>query len=222
MKKIVSSGIPLVFTCVANPLIIGCPSIEKSGDGFTGATLYQDPFNFIVLAQMADPGRKVLGIIHSDDDNAIAFADEMGKKAEKIGVKVLAKGISKSDPIIPAAEELIETGVESFAVPLDSYYGLNKQQYFNELCTLAAENMIPVFCFANYDEKGALLYAGPDFNHIGMLSGTQAVKIIKDGVRPEEMPILKQEELNIYVDKEKAAALDISLSEKLLKAAKQR
>jgi len=222
MKKIISAGIPLVFTCVANPPLIGCPSVKKSGPGFTGSTLYQDPLNFMVLIKMADPSTKVVGLIHSDDDNAIAFAEEMGGKAKQIGISVMAKEVGKSDPITPAAQELIEAGVDSFAIPLDSYYGLNDQQYGKDLFAIASENKMPVFAFANYDEKGALLYAGPDFKHIGMLAGTQAVKIIKDNVKPEELPILKQKELNIYVDVEKAEALGLTLSEDLLKAAKQR
>jgi len=222
MKKIISAGIPLVFTCVANPPLIGCPSVKKSGVGFTGSTLYQDPLNYMVLAQMAYPGAKNVGLIHSDDENAIAFADEVGRKAAQIGIKVLAKEVGKSDPIIPAAKELVEAGIDSFAVPLDTYYGLNEQQYAKDLRVIADENKLPVFCFANFDEKGAVLYTGPDFRHIGMLAGTQALKIIKDKVKPEELPILKQEELNIYVDVEKAEMLGLTISEKLLKVSKQR
>jgi len=222
MKKIISAGIPLVFTCVANPPLIGCPSVMKSGKGFTGSTLYQDPLNYMVLARMAAPETKVIGLIHSDDENAVAFAEETMKKAKQIGINVLVNQVGKSDPIIPAAQKLIDDKVDSFAIPLDSYYGLNEQQYGKDLFAIANMNKIPVFSFANYDEKGALLYAGPDFKHIGMLAGTQAVKIIENGVRPEDLPILKQEELNIYVDVDKAEELGLTLSENLLKTAKQR
>ncbi|HHO75056.1 MAG TPA: hypothetical protein ENN05_01335 [Deltaproteobacteria bacterium] len=222
MNKIISSGIPLVFTCVANPPLIGCPSNEKSGPGFTGATLYQDPLNFLVLAQMAKPDTKVLGLIHSDDDNAIAFAEETKRKSAQLGITVLAKQVERSDPIIPAANELIQAGVDSFAIPLDAYYGFRDQQYGKDLFAIAAENNMPVFAFANYDEKGALLYAGPDFRYIGSLSGQHAVKILKDGEKPEDLPILKQEELSIYVDSDIAKTLGVEFSETLLKAAKPR
>ncbi|MBN2297457.1 MAG: hypothetical protein JXM72_02630 [Deltaproteobacteria bacterium] len=222
MNKIISAGIPLVFTCVANPPLIGCPSVTQSGPGFTGATLYQDPLNFMVLAQMAKPDTKVIGLIHSDDDNAIAFAEETKRKSAQLGITVLSKQVERSDPIIPPAKELIEAGVDSFAIPLDAYYGFKDQQYGKDLFAIAAEHKLPVFAFANYDEKGALLYAGPDFKYIGELSGQQAVKILKEGVKPEDLPILKQEDLIIYVDSNIAAELGVEFSEALLKAAKQR
>jgi len=222
MNKIISEGIPLVFSCVANPPLIGCPSVEKSGEGFTGATLYQDPLNFMVLAQLAKPDTKVIGLIHSDDDNAIAFAEETKRKSAQLGITVLARQVERSDPIIPAAKELIEAGVDSFAIPLDAYYGFNDQQYGKDLFALASEHKMPVFAFVNYDEKGALLYAGPNFRYIGELSGKQAAQILKEGVKPEDLPILKQEELSIYVDSAIAKNLGLAFSESLLKVAKQR
>lgn len=222
MDKIIGAGIPLVFSCVANPPIIGCPSVTQPSRGLTGATLYQDPLNFLVLSQMAKPDVKNIGLIHSDDDNAIAFAQEITRKASSLGISIRAKQVEKSDPIKPAALELIKSGVDSFAIPLDAYYGIRNQEHGKTLFAVAKENKLPVFAFANYDEKGALLYAGPDFHYIGMLSGKQAVAILKDGKKPESLPILKQEELNIYVDKEIAQELGIKISDRLLKAAKVR
>ncbi len=222
MDKVIGAGIPLVFSCVANPPIIGCPSVTQPAKGFTGATLYQDPLNFLVLAQMAKPDTKKIGLIHSDDDNAIAFAQEMSRKASSLGITVVAKQIEKSQPIRPAALELAKAGVDSFAIPLDAYYGIRNQEHGKTLFAVAREKKLPVFAFVNYDEKGALLYAGPDFTYIGKLSGKQAVAILKDGKKPESLPILKQEELNIYVDKDIAQELGIKISDRLLKAAKLR
>ncbi len=223
MDKIIGAGIPLVFSCVANPPIIGCPSVSQSSKGMTGATLYQDPLNFLVLAQMAKPDIKKMGLIHSDDDNAIAFAQEFTKKAAPLGITIQAIQVEKSASLKPYAQELIKkVGVDSFAIPLDAYYGLRDQEQGKVLFAVCKEAKIPVFAFANYDEKGALLYAGPDFSHIGMLSGKQAIAILKDGKKPETLPILKQEALNIYVDKEIAAVLGIKISDKLLKHAKLR
>jgi putative ABC transport system substrate-binding protein len=120
------------------------------------------------------------------------------------------------------ALELIEAGAECFAIPLDAYYGLRNQEHGKELFAVADQHNIPVFAFVNYDEEGALFYAGPDFRHIGILSGRQATAILKDGRMPEELPILKQEELQVYVDKGIARRLGIELSQELLKVAKER
>jgi putative ABC transport system substrate-binding protein len=222
MEKIRGAGIPLVFCCVANPPVVGCPSVSQPAPGITGATLYQDPLNFLVLSQMVKPGLRNLGMIYSDDDNAVAFNTEMTRKASRLGITVLSREVEKSADLTPVALELVEAGAECFAIPLDAYYGLRNQEHGKELFAVADQHNIPVFAFVNYDEKGALFYAGPDFRHIGILSGRQATAILKDGRMPEELPILKQEELQVYVDKGIARRLGIELSQELLKVAKER
>lgn len=222
MEKIRGAGIPLVFSCVANPPVIGCPSVSQPAPGITGATLYQDPLNFLVLSQMVKPGLRNLGMIYSDDDNAVAFNTEMTRKASQLGITILSREVEKSADLSPVALELIEAGAECFAIPLDAYYGLCNQEHGKELFAIADQQRLPVLAFVNYDEKGALLYAGTDFHHIGILSGRQASAILKEGKKPEELPILKQEELQVFVDTEIAHRLGIELSEELLKVAKER
>jgi putative ABC transport system substrate-binding protein len=112
--------------------------------------------------------------------------------------------------------------VDSFAVPLDAYYGLRDQEHGKELVAVAAEHNLPVFAFVNYDEKGALLYAGPDFHHIGVLSGRQAAAILIEGKKPEDLPILKQDHPQIHVDLEMAEKLNIDIPQELIKAAQAR
>ncbi len=222
MDKIMGAGIPLVFSCVANPPVVGCPSVTEPAPGITGATLYQDPLNFLVLAQMAKPDIKNLGMIYSDDDNAVAFNTEVTRKASQLGITMVTKEIGKSDPLTPTALELINAGVDSFAIPLDAYYGLRDQEHGKELFAVAAEHNLPVFAFVNYDVKGALLYAGPDFHHIGVLSGRQAAAILKEGKKPEELPILAQKDLGIFIDLQIAEKLGLEISDQLLQAAKER
>ena len=222
MDKIMGAGIPLVFSCVANPPVVGCPSVTEPAPGITGATLYQDPLNYLVLAQIAKPDIKNLGMIYSDDDNAVAFNTEVTRKASRLGITMLTKEIGKSDSLTPTALELINAGADSFAIPLDAYYGLRDQEHGKELLAVAAEHNMPVFAFVNYDEKGALLYAGPDFHHIGVLSGRQAAAILKESKKPEELPILAQKDLQIFIDRQIAEKLGIEISEELLQAAKER
>ncbi len=222
MDKIMGAGIPLVFSCVANPPVLGCPSVIEPLPGLTGATLYQDPLNYLVLAQMAKPDIQKMGMIYSDDDNAVAFSTEITRKATRLGITMATKEVGKSDSLTPAALELIDTGVDSFAIPLDAYYGLRNQEHGKELLAVASEYNLPVFCFVNYDDKGALLYAGPDFHHMGVLSGRQAAAILKEGKKPEELPILGQKDLQVFVDRQIAERLGIDIPARLLEVAKDR
>ncbi|HRV34866.1 MAG TPA: ABC transporter substrate binding protein, partial [Desulfomonilia bacterium] len=150
------------------------------------------------------------------------FNTEVTRKASQLGINMVTREVGKSDPLTPAALELIKAGVDSFAIPLDAYYGLRNQEHGKELLAVASEYNLPVFCFVNYDDKGALLYAGADFNHMGVLSGRQAAAILKEGKKPEELPILAQKDLQVFIDRQIAEKLGIELSEQLLQVAKER
>jgi hypothetical protein len=64
-----------------------------------------------------------------------------------------------------------------------------------------------------------MVYIGSDFTTIGELSGTQAVKIMKDGTRPESLPILRQEDLRILVDTNQLKELHFKLPLEILQIA---
>jgi putative tryptophan/tyrosine transport system substrate-binding protein len=216
--KFLEAGIPVVFTAVANPLEVGCDSLEYSGKGFTGSTLYVDPFVLLSLSRVAMPSLTKIGMVHSDDDNAVAFVKEAREKGSKLGITVLTEQVEKSDPINPAAQRLIDQGVQAFGVPLDTYYGLKEDKAGHELINLASEKNIPIFAFMNYNIKGGILYMGSDFSTVGSYSGKQAAQILKEGIQPRKVPIYRQEEPVIFSDMESVKRLGIVFPVDLQKA----
>ena len=61
---------------------------------------------------------------------------------------------------------------------------------------------------------------GSEFKKIGALSGTQAVKILKEGAKPENLPVLIQDDLKILVDLKAAKKMGIELPMGILQIAK--
>ena len=116
--KIVAAGIPLVFTAVAIPEAAGCKSLTVAGPGFTGATLYLDMADALKIARLAFPDIKTVGIVHTDDDNAMAQVEQVKAVGSQAGFTFITKEISKNDKFTPAARELIAQGAQAFAVPL--------------------------------------------------------------------------------------------------------
>lgn len=218
--KITGAGIPLVFIAVAIPQAAGCPSLTSGGPGVTGATLYMDMKNALKIVKTAMPNLKTAGMISSEDENGIAHIEEAKKNAPAFGMKVLSKQVSKSDSILPAAKELRAQGVEAFIIPLDTYYGIKNYQNVNDLNAYCKENKIPVLSFVFQHTKGAVLSVGSDFDTVGELGGQNVVKILKEGKKPEALPILKQEDLKIMVDTERMKALGIEMPMTILQIAK--
>ena len=61
---------------------------------------------------------------------------------------------------------------------------------------------------------------GSHFPTIGAYSGQQAARILLEGVSPESLPILRQEQLLIRVDEKKMAEHGLSFPKELLMVAK--
>jgi len=218
--KIVAAGIPLVFTAVAIPEAAGCKSLTVAGPGFTGATLYLDMADALKIARLAFPEIKTVAIVHTDDDNAMAQVEQVKAVGSQAGFTFITKEISKNDKFTPAARELIAQGAQAFAVPLDTYYGLRNYEPCFELSDVSLKNKVPVLSLVHMKVPGAILYIGAEFPLIGALSGKQAAKILLEGAKPGDLPILRQEDLTIMVDSDRLKALQIELPMEILQLAK--
>lgn len=218
--KIVKAGIPLVFTCVEFPETVGCASKTLSGPGFTGVTMYVDPQELMRTARLGLPNMKKLGIIHSDDDYAVAYAEETKKKAGDLGVEVISMQMKLWERITPAAEELMLQGIDTFFIPFDRYYRLKDFERGKTLGSLLAEHRIPCISSMGRNMSGPLIYTFPDFTAMGNLTADQAAKILKQGVKPEDIPVAMPQSLNIFVDPDASRRLGIELPLQLLQMAK--
>ena len=216
----IKAGIPVVFSGVAVPEAVGCASLNTGGPGFTGASLYLDPLKALQITQLAMPNLSRFAIIHSDDDNAVAFVEEARTKAQSLGITLLTREVEKSDSPRAAAEELISQGAQAFGVPIDAYYALRDYQPTRELIEVIGPRNIPAVCYCHVGFSGAILYVGSEFTRIGALSGEQAARILTQGTRPEELPVMIQEELKVLVDLKTAESLKMQLPLAILQIAR--
>ena len=217
--KIVGAGIPLVFTAVAIPEAAGCTSLTQAGPGFTGATLYMDTASFLQITRLAFPRAKTFGIIHTDDDNALAQIEQLKKTSQSMEITFLTREVNKKDSIVSAANELIEQGADAFLLPMDTYYGMRNNEPCRELAGITLASKIPAISLMYFKIPGAALYVGSDFSYIGSLSARNAVKILMEGARPEDLPVLKQDDLSIMVDVDMLKKLQIELPMEILQLA---
>jgi len=216
--------VPAVFTAVANPLDAGCPSLFDAGPGMTGATLHTDMAESLKIVRRIFPNVQRIGMVHTDDENGVAHVEATKANARDIGVAIDARQVNKRDSIIPLLKELVGhgNGVQMFAVPLDTYYGLRKLEPAIDLNDFSTEHHIPVVSFALFRMPGAVLYAGADFRAVGKLSGVQAAKILKRRTKPDILPILRQEKPTVLIDPQRVAAFNISLPPAMLQAKVER
>lgn len=217
---IISAGIPLVFTGVAVPQAAGCKSLTEAGPGFTGTTLYMNVKDALRIVKLAFPSVKTIGIVHSDDDNAIAHADMTKAEGPALGFTIVTKQIGKSESIKPAVKELMDKGVQIFIIPLDTYYGMRNNEPSKEIVEVTKPAKIPIVSFIHQKLHGAALYVGSEFTTMGSLPVQQVVKILKSGAKPDTLPILRQQDLTIMVDTKTLKDLGIQLPMEILQISK--
>jgi putative tryptophan/tyrosine transport system substrate-binding protein len=218
--KIIGAGIPLLFAALAFPVEAGCKSSTESGPGFTGAVTYMDMKDALKLIRTAFPHLETIGIVHSDDSNSIAHVEEAKKEGTALGFTFISKTVKIKDPIIPVLKELHKEGAEAFAVPPDPYYEIQNYEAGNALIEYSKTADIPVISFVIDKFRGAVMTVGVSFEINGVQAGRQAVKILKDEVKPESLPILRQHELIIKLDPKAMKALDIRFPPEILRMAK--
>ena len=223
--KAVAARIPVVFTSVYDPLLVGSASATQAGPGFTGVSIYVDPADVLTVARLAFPGLKTLGIVHCGDETVLAFVNDVKTKARKLKMHVLAKQVRKTDKLTPAARALIAQGARAFLIPVDTYYALRDYEPVRELIDIQHQTRIPaIACTIGgpKDPRGAVLLLTPSFQVIGELTGRQIAKILLQGRKPETLPILRQEHVYVQVDTAIAKSLGITLPSQLLMMAKPR
>jgi len=223
--KAVAARIPVVFSCVYDPLLVGSASATAAGPGFTGVSIYVDPGNVLSVARLAFPGLKTLGIVHSGDDNVLSFVNETRRKGREMKLDVLAQQVRKDENLTPAARKLIAKGARAFLIPVDTYYALRDYEPVKELIAIQHETKIPaVACTIGgpNDPRGAVLLLTPSYQVLGELTARQIAKILIQGRKPETLPILRHEHLRVQVDTAIAKSLGLTLPSQLLMMAKPR
>jgi putative ABC transport system substrate-binding protein len=210
--------IPVVFTAVANPQDAGCTSLTNAGPGATGATLYTDMSQSLKIVKEIFPAVHRIGMVHTDDENGVAHVEAAKATGKDVGLSVASRQVGKNDGIVPSLKQLFEQGkgAQMFAVPLDTYYGLRNYEPARDLGDFGTEYQVPVVAFALVRVPGAMLYVGADFAAVGQLSGVQAAKILKRRMKPDVLPILRQEKPTVLIDPARAQALQVSLPASLV------
>lgn len=224
-RRILELGkVPAVFTAVANPLDAGATSMTDAGAGMTGATLHIDMASSMKIFKEILPTVSRIGMVHTDDENGVTHVEGARTSGAPLGITVVSRQVNKQDNIVASLKALYDEGkgVQVFAVPLDTYYGMRKFEPTNDLSDFAIERHIPVVAFALSPVPGAVLYVGADFGVVGSLAGKQAIKILKQRKSADTLPILKQDHPTVFIDPKRAEVLKVGLSPSIVSRKKVR
>lgn len=200
---------PVLFTAVTDPVAADLvASLDKPGGLLTG-TSDQAPIDKQVdLIKDALPSAKTVGILYTTNEpNSEVQVKQAEKALQTAGYTVVKKGISSSNDVQDTASNLMGQ-VDVVFVPTDNTLASTMAL----LGQLSVEKKVPIIGGSiDMVKVGGLLTYGTDYEKLGAQTARQAKKLLS-GDSPANLAVELPESLQVYVNKDMADQLGLSVS----------
>ncbi len=207
---------PFLFTAVTDPVAAGLvKDLQKPDSGITGVSdlLPIEAHIKMVLSYSADI--KTLGLLYNAGEaNSKATIASVKALSKKLGFKTVEATASKTADVYQAAKSLVGRADAVF-IPTDNTI----ISALESVLKVGVQNKLPIFA-ADVDsvKRGAVAAMGFDYYKHGYQTGAIAEKIL-GGVKPEDIPVEFQTELQLHINKNFSKQMGLTPPEALLKKA---
>jgi putative ABC transport system substrate-binding protein len=207
--------IPVVFVKVADPFGTRiAESFDGSGRANVAGTFNRVPeaVNIEIIRQY-DPTFNKLGLLYnSNERNSVITAEELKKLAPTLGVELVSLEIDPGNDGVPDVARILERMAELRDQGVGWVY-LGSSSFLNvngELFTkTAVENGIAIV--SPYEplvrNHQALLSIAARLEDVGRLAAEQALRILRDGATPGDLPIVRATDFAYVVNMDVARKL---------------
>lgn len=211
------SNVPIVFTSVAHPALVGGGLSESAGPGHVTGVASTGPIRQsldFIREVLPDAGR--IGTLWTPSEiNSEFYLDLARKAAPSAGMEIVAVPVASMRDVMYATTLLINEGVDAVYQISDNTVNAS----FEVLGRAAEENALPLFGgFLGSVELGACAAMGFDFEDMGHKTGVLAARI-KDGESPGRIPFQYMDDVRIHINTAAAAKQDVVFPPEVLKRA---
>jgi putative ABC transport system substrate-binding protein len=215
-----TKDIPIVFTTVTDPLRAKIISqFKHPGGNVTGISDLVPTERQLDIVKEIVPKLKTLGLLYDPSlDNSRSSVDSIKEFAKAKGFKTVeanAMGLNN----VPAAAQSLVGKVDAIFVPNDTtVYGA-----FESVVKVAQDTKTPLFTAERRSvERGSIATVGFVFSDMGRLTAGYVEKILK-GAKPGDLDAMYMKDdpdsLKLYINKESAAKMGVTIPPALLKRA---
>lgn len=206
--------IPLVFCFVLDySRILNAESATERID-LSGVTLFVAPDEQIKTLLEINPQVKRLGIVY-DRSKSSEMVEQARRAAQRLGISLLAKGISSKEEAINAISAM-EGEIDAFLM-LPDFTVLTPESVKYLLLSSFKNKISLVGLSEKYVKQGALLSLSFDSKEIGK----QAGELAYDRLENMQSKIVDPRTLRLFVNKNTAAQLNITIPDSVMKRAYQ-
>ncbi len=211
--------IPIVFSSVTDPVsakLVANP--QKPEQNATGVSNYVDVERQFKIFQKILPSLKKIGVIYNPGEaNSVTLIEKMQQAVQKNDLVLLAVPASKTSDVMAAAQSLVGK-VDAIFINNDN----TALAAFDAVAKVGQDHDLPVFVSdVDFLNKGALAALGPDQYALGRQTGKMIVRILKDQVRPENIPVEWPKNVELKINFDVARRLKIQLMKDLISQAER-
>lgn len=213
-----TQDIPILFSACTDPLATGLVTdMNKPGKNVTGTSDAVSVDKIMELAKRITPNIKKIGALYnSSETNSVSVINTLKDYASKNGLTVIDGTVTNSSDVQQVTQSLVGK-VDAIFSPTDNTIA----SAMPVVAQVADNAKKPVYVGADSMVKdGGLATYGINYTILGQETGKMAADIL-NGKNPGDMPVKLMTDMDIYVNKDTAKAIGITLPEDVLNEAKQ-
>lgn len=209
-----TKNIPILVTAVTDPADAKLVASNTApGGNVTGTSDLTPVDDQMKLIKQILPNAKKVGLLYCSSESNSKFQIEIAKKsAAALGLATVEATVSNSNEIQQVTQSLVGK-VDAIYSPTDNMIAAGMAT----VSMVTQQAKIPVIVGeSGMVNKGGLATYGINYYNLGLLTAKQAVKILKDGAKPADMPIEYSKDNTLSINKDAAAKIGVTIPQELL------
>ena len=208
-----TKDIPILVSSVTDPASAMLVNSNEAPGGNVSGTSDLTPCAIqMELLKKLVPSAKTVGMLFCSSEQNSYFQIALAEKAcDDLGLKYIEATASNSNEIYQVVQNLCSK-VDVIYSPTDNMIASG----MSLVAQIANEKKIPVICGEEgMVNAGGLATYGINYYELGKQTAKMAVRILKDGAKPSDMPIEYLEKCDLKINQETADILGITIPEDL-------
>lgn len=213
-----TKDIPILVTAVTDPASAKLVATnEKPGGNVTGTSDLNPIKEQMGLLKELVPDVKTVGMLYCSSEANSAFQVGLAREELKsMGIEAVDFTVSNSNEIQQVVQSMAGK-VQAIYAPTDNMIAAGMA---NVSSVASAAKLPIVVAEPGMVENGGLATYGLSYYNLGKQTAAMAVRILKDGAKPADMPVEYLKETELVINKTTAEALGMTIPQALAEKAK--